>query len=190
MKTWKAKLQNNYSSFAEWESYSQTYGLAARLGFADEQSAWEANPMIQGSTNPADFKLVKSLKLTGAKTRLERHVQAWINRRAADYDTGAAGVLKDLAYGGCSSGMVNHLIYTVDCVKFYKTHRREISALLKELMDSMGEHDLSKIFSNTKSMTWDAEDPLAQEDGNRNILAWFGFEETAQHLATSNGIEV
>lgn len=99
-------------------------------------------------------------------------------------------MLKDLFYGGCSSGMVSHLIYYTDTVKFYKTHRREISALLKETMESIGEHDLSKIFSNTKSMTWDAEDPLAQEDGNRNILAWFGFEETARILADRNGIEV
>lgn len=128
-------------------------------------------------------------KLSGATTRLERNVQRWVNERAQDYNDGAAGVLKDLFYGGCSSGMVNHLIYTVDCVKFYKTHRREISALLSELMDSMGEHDLSKIFSNKNSMTWDHEDPLAQEDGNRNILAWFGFEEAARHLAERNGIE-
>lgn len=129
-------------------------------------------------------------KISGAETRLERHVQKWINDKAQDYDSGAEGVLKDLFYGGCSSGMVNHLIYTRDCVKFYQTHRREISALLKETMDSIGEHDLSKIFSNTKSMTWDAEDPLAQEDGNRNILAWFGFEETARKLADRNEIEI
>lgn len=86
-------------------------------------------------------------KLTGAKTRLERNVQKWVNDKSVDYQNGAEGVLKDLSYGGCSSGMVNHLIYTVDCVKFYKTHRREISALLKETMDSMGEYDLSKICS-------------------------------------------
>lgn len=133
---------------------------------------------------------MKTKKLTGAKTRLERNVQAWVNSRAGDYQDGANGVLKDLFYGGCSSGMVSHLIYYTDTVKFYKTHRREISALLKELMASTGEHDLAKLFSNTKSMTWDAEDPLAQEDGNRNILAWFGFEEAARILAGRNGIEV
>lgn len=128
-------------------------------------------------------------KLTGAETRLERHVQKWINDRGADYNDGALGVLKDLFYGGCSSGMVNHLIYTRDCVRFFQTHRREITALLKQTMDDMGEHDLSKVFSNTNSMIWDAEDPLAQEDGNRNILAWFGFEETARKLSDRNEIE-
>lgn len=59
MKTWEAKLRDNYSSFEEWQSYSQTYGLTARLGFYDEQEAWDKNPTIQGSTNPADFKVVK-----------------------------------------------------------------------------------------------------------------------------------
>lgn len=127
-------------------------------------------------------------KITGATTRLERNVQSWVNSKAADYDNGAEGVLKDLFYGGCSSGMVNHLIYYTDTVKFYKTHRREISALLKEMMDSTGEYDLSKMFSSPNT-AWDAEDPLAQEDANRNILAWFGFEETARVLAGRNGIE-
>jgi hypothetical protein len=129
-------------------------------------------------------------KLTGAKTRLERHVQAWANSRGRDYDNGAAGVLKDLAYGGCSSGMVSHLIYTTDCVKFFETHRREISELLKEMMESTGEHDLSKLFNNPNCPTWDASDPLAQEDSNRNLLAWFGFEETARVLADRNEIEL
>lgn len=129
-------------------------------------------------------------KLTGATTRLERNVQRWANARAEDYSNGVEGVLKDLFHGGCSSGMVNHLIYTVDCVKFYHTHRREINTLLKEMMDSTGEHDLSKLFSNTNAVSWDAEDPLAQEDENRNILAWFGFEEAARQLAARNGIEV
>lgn len=128
-------------------------------------------------------------KLTGAATRLERNVQMWANERAADYDNGAEGVLKDLAYGGCLSGMVSHLVYTAECVKFFKTHRRDIMALLKETMDSTGEHDLSKLFSGP-NVSWDADDPLAQEDGNRNVLAWFGFEEAARHLAERNGIEL
>ena len=127
-------------------------------------------------------------KLTGATTRLERHVQQWTNRRAADYDNGAAGVMKDLNCGGCSSGYVNHHIYTGDCAKFFQTHRRDISALLMEAMSSSGEYDLAKLFSGA-AMAWDSNDPLAQEDGNRNVLAWFGFEEAARNLAARNGLE-
>ena len=123
-------------------------------------------------------------KLTGATTRLERNVQAWVNGRAADYDNGAGGVMKDLFYGGCASGMVNHLIYTRDCVRFFQTHRRDISALLAEMIESTGE-GVDSLFGDK----WEKEDPLAQEDPNRNLLAWFGFEEAARQLAERNGIE-
>ena len=58
MKTWIAKLQENYSSFEEWESYAETYGLDTRLGFETSQDAWDANPLIGGSTNPGDFGIV------------------------------------------------------------------------------------------------------------------------------------
>ena len=55
---WKAKLQSNYRSESEFRQYSQTYGLAEKLGFRSARAAWNANPLIQGSTNPADFKVV------------------------------------------------------------------------------------------------------------------------------------
>ncbi len=54
---WKERLQNVYDSFTEWNSYALTYGLHIRLGFASTIDAWEANPMCQGSTIPADYGL-------------------------------------------------------------------------------------------------------------------------------------
>lgn len=127
----------------------------------------------------------KQRKITGAKTRLERNVQKWVNEQAAEYDSGAEGVLKDLFYGGCASGMVGHLIYYADTLKFFATHRREISALLSELVANTGDSP-EKLFGDK----WDKLDPLAQETQNRNLLAWFGFEETARHLADRNEIEI
>lgn len=55
---WKARLQDNYSSFDEWTAFSQAYGLAERLGYKSDEEAWTANPILQGSTNPADFKVI------------------------------------------------------------------------------------------------------------------------------------
>lgn len=52
---WYKFLQDNYASRDEWLAYSDTYGLAARLGFDSAEAAWDSNPFIQGSTNPADF---------------------------------------------------------------------------------------------------------------------------------------
>lgn len=126
-------------------------------------------------------------KITTAETRLQRNVQNWINTRAADYpDTGAKGVIDDLMHGGCSSGIVGHLIYTADCVRFYNTHKEEINALLYTTMESMGDYSPAAVFGDK----WDTQDPLAIESGNQNLLAWFAFEETARNLANAAGIEV
>ena len=107
-------------------------------------------------------------------TKLETHVTEWeAERREEGYDSAA----KDLRENGCISGMVTHLIYYTDTVKFYQDHREEIDALLKELIEATGRSP-SELFGDK----WDKEDPLANEDLNQNLLAWFGFEETANRL--------
>ncbi len=53
---WRCKLRKNYASFEEFETYDRVYGLASRLGYASASEAWDANPMIQGSTEPSDFR--------------------------------------------------------------------------------------------------------------------------------------
>lgn len=124
-------------------------------------------------------------KINGAKTPLERHVQKWINSHAADYESDPEGVLKDLFYGGCQTGMVGHLIYYHDTVKFFKKYRQEINTLLVEILESSG-LSISELFGDK----WEKEDPLAQDTLNQNLLAWFGFEEAARKLADANEIEV
>jgi hypothetical protein len=52
---WKSKLQEVYSNFEEFQSYSEMYGLAERLGFQSAEEAWQANPTVQGSVDPADY---------------------------------------------------------------------------------------------------------------------------------------
>ena len=49
------RLHTNYSDFAEWHYYSALNDLAARLGYKSAGTAWKANPIICGSTNPSDF---------------------------------------------------------------------------------------------------------------------------------------
>ena len=61
---WTAKLRDNYNNNKElWESYSEEFGLAQRLGFKSAEEAWEANPTIQGSAHPNDFQVVKNVKI-------------------------------------------------------------------------------------------------------------------------------
>lgn len=125
-------------------------------------------------------------KIKVASTRLERVVQRWINEKGADYESGVEGALSDLFYGGCASGMVSELIYYSDTLKFFSTHRREISQLLTDSLENYGSGSPSDLFGDK----WDSSDPLAQEASNRNLLAWFAFEETARNLAAKAEIEI
>ena len=56
---WVARLQDNYDGdFYDFQDYSGRYGLAERLGFSSDEAAWKANPLVQGSTDPSDFRVV------------------------------------------------------------------------------------------------------------------------------------
>jgi hypothetical protein len=57
---WRNRLQKNYSSFGEFEYYCELYGLHIRLGFDTPQDAWNANPIVEGSVNPFDFRNVSA----------------------------------------------------------------------------------------------------------------------------------
>lgn len=59
LRGWQGKLQKQYASFAEFESYAEMYGLHTRLGFATPRACWDANPTVQGSVEPSDFRIVK-----------------------------------------------------------------------------------------------------------------------------------
>ena len=62
---WQDKLQNVYTSYEEFEAYSDMYGIALRIGFISTKNAWDANPTIQGSTNPSDLCVVIEKPLKG-----------------------------------------------------------------------------------------------------------------------------
>ena len=87
-------------------------------------------------------------------------------------------IFTDVLYHGCQSGVIGFLIYYSDTVKFYEKYKTEIDTLLYELMEETGIHSPSELFGDK----WDKEDPLANEDFNKNLLAWFGFEETLQKI--------
>lgn len=56
---WTDKIQNVYSSYEEFVAYDEIYLISSRLGFTDREELWETNPMISGSTNPHDLRIVK-----------------------------------------------------------------------------------------------------------------------------------
>ena len=59
LRGWQGKLRKQYASFEEFQSYAETYGLARRLGYRSIRACWDANPTVQGSTDPGDFRRVK-----------------------------------------------------------------------------------------------------------------------------------
>jgi len=109
--------------------------------------------------------------------KLERHVAAWLKREGKEYSDREQGALDDLVYGGCISGMVTHLIYYTDTVKFYKRYQAEIVEVLYDTLRR--KHvGVGQYFGDK----WDRDDPLAMDVYNQNALAWFAFEEVARRL--------
>ena len=120
---------------------------------------------------------MKTIPAKYAETPLQRHVRNYLNRKGREAGPdGAARIYRDLSSHGCVSGMVGHLIYYRDTVRFYRRHQREIDGMLHDLLTDC-DGTIADLF---QCAGWDSEDPLAREAINQNILAWFGFEETAR----------
>ena len=89
------------------------------------------------------------------------------------------GYIEDLMQHGCQSGMVSELIYYHDTVKFYEEFKTEIKAMLKESLEETGFKSPKELFGDKQ----DDEDFFAEEDLNKNLLAWFAYEETIRNIA-------
>ena len=85
--------------------------------------------------------------------------------------------MEDLQQHGCQSGMISHLIYYSDTVEFYENFKEEINQMLSELIEGTG-LSLQELFGDK----YDKEDPLNINDYNKNLFAWYGFEETSSKL--------
>lgn len=106
-------------------------------------------------------------------TPLQTAVHDWYQSKIEDDYTGA---IDDLMEHGCQSGMVSDLIYYTDTTAFYQEHRQEIHALITELSEAVG-RPVDGLLRG-----WDKSDPFAIKTTNQNLLAWFGFEETARRM--------
>jgi len=125
------------------------------------------------------------IKADDNETRLEKVARCWLNRQGQNYDDGAQGAMKDLAQGGCVSGIVGELCYYADTLKFYRRHSKDINDLLVAMVDDTGMSVPARFGDK-----WDDADPLAMDRFNQNLLAWFGFEEAARCVASRAGLEV
>lgn len=55
---WRSRLRAQYRDLEDFIGYAANHGLAERLGYASGEDAWEANPIVEGSTNPRDYRRV------------------------------------------------------------------------------------------------------------------------------------
>ena len=110
-------------------------------------------------------------------TPLQNSVYDYIIDEWDSYDN-KVNIFTDVLYHGCQSGTVGFLIYYNQTTAFYNKHKDEINELLYEIMESTGIYSPTELFGKK----WEKEDPLAIEDYNQNLLAWFGFEETLRKI--------
>lgn len=126
------------------------------------------------------------MKLTLSNVKeIKRNSNSPLTKRVCNYVIGRWGdyndkkyIFTDVLHNGCCSGVVSKLIYYYDTVRFYKQYRQEINEMLYNIMNETGLYAPSELFGDK----WDKEDPLAQDDFNQNLLAWFGFEETLRSI--------
>lgn len=85
--------------------------------------------------------------------------------------------LEDLQRYGCVSGMIVDLIYYDDTIKFYDNYKDDINELLSGLLDGSG-LSIQEFFGKN----FDNDDPLILNFSNKNLLAWFGFEESSYRI--------
>jgi len=124
------------------------------------------------------MKLTKeSIEKMRGKSPLVDSVLNYVLDRWNDY-TDKTAIFSDVLKHGCQSGVVSSLIYYDDTTKFYDEHKEEINALLYDLMAETGIYNPSDLFGDK----WDKEDPLALDVLNKNLLAWFAFEETLRAI--------
>lgn len=117
------------------------------------------------------------------ESKLRGVVRRWLNQQGNEYDNGWRGALSDLREGGCISGIVSNLVYYHDTLRFYRRHRAEIASMLAAILKDSSFKGPGELFAE-----WDADDPLARDTHNRNLLAWFGFEEMANQIAADQGV--
>lgn len=93
-------------------------------------------------------------------------------------------IVTEVLEHGCVSGIVGSLIYYSDTTAFYDKNKEKINELLYDVMEECGIYDLKRLFGHG-DVKWDEEDPLALDYYNKNILAWFGFEECMRRFASN-----
>lgn len=60
---WQDRVQKVYSSLEELEGFDRVYAIVKRLKYRSAKKLWNDNPIISGSTDPNDLKVIKTVWL-------------------------------------------------------------------------------------------------------------------------------
>jgi len=118
--------------------------------------------------------------------KLKKDVITILKSKAKDYSNDYKSLLKDILYNGLQSGIISDLVYYSDTLKWYNKHKAEIKMMLREAMMNYGTNNPADLFGRN----WDQDDPFVEDTANKNLLAWFSFEETAREIANNLGYDL
>lgn len=77
-----------------------------------------------------------------------------IYKRHVEDRTTVDDFFSDLAYGGCSSGMMGEFVYTQDCKEFYLKHMDDLEAYKRDLEEDLGEPITNDDLTHVELVTW------------------------------------
>lgn len=80
---------------------------------------------------------------------------------------------------GITGGGVGSMIYYDDTLNFAESFADELNERLSEKMDEYGTSSLKEFFGDN----YDDEDPLNIGQTNRNLFAWWAYEDVCRDLA-------
>ena len=53
----RSRIREIYDDYEEFLIYNQMYNIVERLNYHSARKLWEDNPIVEGSSNPKDFKI-------------------------------------------------------------------------------------------------------------------------------------
>ncbi len=122
---------------------------------------------------------ITSKKVLKEKLKSVSGIEKRVLRDALDYSTNISDVinyLKDVTQHGCA-GCCYGLVYYKDTTKFYDTYADEIEDLLYEYQQNMG---FANRFAAIASFR--GAENVGDITQEKNLLAWFAYEEIARKI--------
>lgn len=137
-------------------------------------------PTEEESDDSSDMELLKE-RLQEKANNGDALVQDVIEDQLdeiGNYDT-PQEFLEHLTELYISGGGVGSMIYYDDTFKFLEGHSEEINKRLQEKMQDYGSSSLKEFFGDN----YDDSDPLNIDNTNRNLFAWWAYEDVCRDVA-------